>query len=203
MSDRDDRRHGGNGRPGGDGGLRRWRYLGRRELASTRVFRLIEERAVSPRTGRERDFVHLATGDWVNVVPLTAAGEVVLVRQWRHGIKDFTLEIPGGIVEDGEDPAAAAAREVREETGHAGAPPQLLGTVEPNPAILDNRTLTYLLEDCRPVGDLQPDAGEDLAVEIVPLGEIPGLIGRGTIRHALVICGFWWLAQRRPDLLTP
>jgi 8-oxo-dGTP pyrophosphatase MutT (NUDIX family) len=181
--------------------LRRWRYLGREELLRTRVFHLLQERAVSPRTGEARDFVHLSCGDWVNVIPLTAAGEVVLVRQWRHGRKRFTLEIPGGIVEDGEDPAVAAARETREETGHAGEPPEHLGVVEPNPAILDNRTHTYLIAGCRRDGVPTPDAGEDLAVQTVPLGRIPDLVRDGTIAHALVICGFWWLALRRPDLL--
>ena len=181
--------------------LEAWRYLDSEILTDARIFTLHRETAVSPRTGEARDFVHIASAPWVNVVPLTPAGEVVLVRQWRHGTKDFTLEIPGGLVDPGEDPGAAAAREVREETGYAGDPPVEIGVVEPNPAILNNVTHTFLIENCARVGELQLDAGEDLEVVTAPLGEIPGLIGAGEIKHSLVICGFWWLALRRPDLL--
>jgi 8-oxo-dGTP pyrophosphatase MutT (NUDIX family) len=181
--------------------LRSWRYLASETLIETPIFSLHRETAVSPRTGEPRQYVHIASEPWVNVIPLTAAGEVVLVRQWRHGVKDFTLEIPGGLVDPGETPAEAAVREVREETGYAGRPPEEIGVVEPNPAILDNQTHTFLLEDCQRVGDLQQDAGEDLEVIVRPLADIPGLIREGAIKHSLVICGFWWLALRRPDLL--
>ena len=181
--------------------LEAWRYLDSEILTDARIFTVHRQTAVSPRTGEAREFVHIASVPWVNVVPLTVTGEVVLVRQWRHGVKNFTLEIPGGLVEAGEDPGAAAAREAREETGYAGDPPVEIGVVEPNPAILDNETHTYLIENCRRVGELQLDAGEDVEVVVVPLAEIPRLIGEGRIRHSLVICGFWWLALRRPDLL--
>jgi 8-oxo-dGTP pyrophosphatase MutT (NUDIX family) len=139
----------------------------------------------------------------VNIVPLTPAHEVVLVRQWRHGVKGFTLEIPGGLVDPGEQPAATAAREVREETGYAGDPPVELGIVEPNPAFMGNLTHTFLIENCHRIGELQLDAGEDVEVVLEPLARIPRLVAEGGIRHSLVICGFWWLAQRRPDLLRP
>ncbi|MEZ4387743.1 MAG: NUDIX hydrolase [Candidatus Krumholzibacteriia bacterium] len=181
--------------------LQPFRYTGRRVVLETRIFHLTESTAVWPRTGDVGTYTTLSTRDWVNVIPLTDTGEVVMVRQWRHGTRAFTLEIPGGLVDAGESPAAAAAREVREETGHGGGPVQLLGIVEPNPAILDNRTHTFLLPGCRRVGELAQDAGEDIEVVLHPLADIPRLVGEGAIRHSLVICGFWWLALRRPDLL--
>jgi 8-oxo-dGTP pyrophosphatase MutT (NUDIX family) len=181
--------------------LQPWRYLEDEQLVDVRIFTLQRETAVSPRTGKARDFVHIASRNWVNVIPLTTSGEVVLVRQWRHGVKEFTLEIPGGLVDVGEAPGEAAAREAREETGYAGDLPVRLGVVEPNPAILNNVTYTYLIENCQLVGDQELDAGEDVEVVLASLADIPQLVGGGTIQHSLVICGFWWLAQRRPDLL--
>jgi 8-oxo-dGTP pyrophosphatase MutT (NUDIX family) len=157
------------------------------------VHRIITE---SPRTGVDRRIARVVTRDWVNIVPLTPEGEVVLVRQWRHGTREFTLEIPGGLVDPGESPAEAGAREVREETGYAGDAPIELGVVTPNPAFLDNRCHTYLIENCVAVGEMEMDDGEDIEVIRVPLAEIGEYIATGKIDHALVICGFWWLAQR-------
>ncbi len=182
--------------------LKPWRLVDTTELADARIFTLHLDTAVSPRTGEEREFVRVDSPTWVNIVPVTTTGEVVLVRQWRHGIREFTLEIPGGLVDLGEDPGHAAAREVREETGYAGDDPVEIGRVHANPAFLDNVTYTFLIENCCLVGEQQLDPGEDVEVVTAPLADIPGLVARGEIRHSLVICGFWWLAQRRPDLLA-
>lgn len=181
--------------------LKPWLYSDRVDVVDLRIFRILRETAVSPRTGEPHLFTRVESPAWVNIVPLTAAGDVILVRQWRHGIKDFTLEIPGGLVDDGESPAAAAAREVREETGYAGEPPVEIGVVEANPAFMPTLTHTFLVENCRLAGEATPDPGEDLEVVVRPLAAIPDLIARGEIRHSLVLCGFWWLALRRPDLL--
>jgi ADP-ribose pyrophosphatase len=181
--------------------LRPWTVTATRTLARTRVFDLTEDIAVSPRTGDARPYARIVSPGWVNILPVTAAGEIVLVRQWRIGTRRFTLEIPGGVMEPGETGEAAAARETREETGYAGDPPVHLGVVSPNPAILDNRCATYLIENCRRVGEPEPDAGEDLEVVVRPLADVPDLVARGEIDHALVICGFWFLREKRPDLL--
>jgi ADP-ribose pyrophosphatase len=154
--------------------------------------------ARSPRTGAERPVSVLEAGDWTNVVALTPDDRVILVRQFRHGTRDFTLEIPGGMVDKGETPAQAAARELREETGYAGDGPVHLGIVTPNPAILDNRCHTYLFENCRRIGEPELDQGEDIEVLTHCLADIPTLIQSGGIDHALVICAFWWLSRIRP-----
>jgi ADP-ribose pyrophosphatase len=181
--------------------LRPWRVTDSRLLVRTRIFDLVEDISVSPRTDAARPFVRLVSGDWVNVIPVTTERRIVLVRQWRSGIRRFTLEIPGGMMGPDECGARAAAREVREETGYAGDAPVRLGIVSPNPAILTNHCETYLIENCRRVGDLQQDEGEDIEVVTRPLSEVPALVASGQIDHALVICGFWWLRQERPDLL--
>ncbi len=133
--------------------------------------------------------------DWVNVIALTDRNEVVLVRQFRAGTRSVTLEIPGGGVEKADrTPLAAARRELREETGHAARSWKRLGAVRPNPAFQSNLCTTFLARGCRRVGDLVPDAGEDLAVEIVPFRRIPGLIRSGRITHSLVIAAFHLLS---------
>ncbi|MBP9021387.1 MAG: NUDIX hydrolase [Syntrophobacterales bacterium] len=165
---------------------------------SYRVFGLRTDKARSPRTGEVHEFFVLEAPSWVNVIPLTADDRVVLVRQYRHGIRAETLEIPGGLVEKGDTPEEAARRELREETGHEGTELTFLGAVHPNPAIQNNLCYTYLAEGVRPVGDLRQDDGEDIEVVFHSLSEIPTLIRKKEITHALVIAAFYhYFAQRK------
>jgi 8-oxo-dGTP pyrophosphatase MutT (NUDIX family) len=111
-----------------------------------------------------------------------------MIHQYRHGIDDVTLEIPGGMVEHAEDPAAAGMRECLEETGFAShAEPQLLGVVQPNPAFLSNLCYSYLWRGCERRGAQVLDRNEDIVVESVPLSAIRGLIREGRIAHSLVL----------------
>ncbi len=170
-----------------------WEILGSKQDRSYRIFSLRTDRARSPRTGEAHDFYILESTDWVNVIPLTANKEVVLIRQYRHGIREATLEIPGGIVEPGDSPEEAARRELDEETGFREREMVPLSYVFPNPAILNNRCHTYLALDVREAGEQSQDEKEDIEVVIRPLSEVPALIRQGEIRHALVLAAFYRL----------
>ena len=179
--------------------LKPWNHEDKHFVTDMGIFEVHQVRSRSPRTGQLRTFTLLEAGDWVNVIALTPDSNMILVRQFRHGTREFTVEIPGGQVDRAEQPAQAAARELREETGYAGDGPVYLGFVYPNPAFLNNRCHTVLFENCRRVSQPELDHGEDIEVVAMPLAEIPGLVASGQIDHALVICAFWWLAQRRLD----
>jgi ADP-ribose pyrophosphatase len=171
-----------------------WKKEETEALGDYYVFSLRRDRSRSPHTGQAHDFYVLEAPDWINVIPLTPEGEVVLIRQYRHGVGEVMLEIPGGMLDEGEDdPRAAAARELREETGYEAGELELLGVSTPNPAILDNRLYSYLARDVRLVAAPQFDSREYIEVELVPLEQIPGLIRSGRITHALVIAAFYHL----------
>ncbi len=176
--------------------LKPWRRLDSERLHRCRVFDLDRIRYRAPDGDGPRDFFVVESPDWINVIPLTDDDRVVMVRQYRFGVEDFTLEIPGGMCDPGEAPAAAAAREMREETGYACRELVELGWVHPNPAIQTNRCHTYLARGAFPDGDQQPDPHEDLEVEIVRLDEVPRLIREGKITHSLVISAFHWLGLK-------
>jgi len=176
-----------------------WKYLHSKIIQSCRVFSIKSERYRSSHSGQEHDFYVIDSIDWVNIIPLTSDEKVILVKQFRFGTKDFSLEIPGGMLDDGEPPAQAARRELLEETGYTGDEPILLGMVHPNPAIHTNRCYSYLIRNVTFSNPPQQDSTEDIEVQIVPLAEIPRLIRDGQITHALVIAAFYWLFSPPPS----
>jgi ADP-ribose pyrophosphatase len=173
-------------------GPARWENLGERTLATTRIFELRSRHYRHPVRGTERDFVVIDAPDWANVIALTPQGHLVLVNQFRYGTDAFSLEIPGGVIERGEDPLVAGVRELREETGFEGRPARLLGTVRPNPAILNNHCHFILVEAAVPTAHSAWDHDEEIAVSTAPVEEVFAWARSGQITHALVLNALWF-----------
>ncbi|MGE5465133.1 MAG: NUDIX hydrolase [Syntrophothermus sp.] len=123
---------------------------------------------------------------WANVMALTKSGEVVLIQQYRHGVRDVLWEFPGGVVEDEEDPLEGARRELLEETGYAASQMIEIARLYPNPALQTNTLYGYLALDAEKVSEQVLDAGEDIEVHLVPLEELIGMARRGDFPHALM-----------------
>ncbi len=169
---------------------RSWKLIGSRDISDHRIFRIRHDLYRFEPSGAEMDFVILDCPDWVNIIPVTADGEVVLIRQYRHGTQSVTLEVPGGVVEAGETPEAAGVRELAEETGYVPERVKPLGFVSPNPAIQGNRSYSFLAEGCRLAAVPQPDAFEHIEILLRPLADIPKLIRDGEISHSLIVAAF-------------
>jgi ADP-ribose diphosphatase len=168
-----------------------WELVERELLQDCHVFRVTRSLARSPRTGVVHPFHTLDADAWVNVVALTPRDELVMVRQWRHGSREVTLEIPGGIVDPGEAPAQAAARELLEETGFGGGAAEPLGSANPNPALFGNRVHTFLIRGVTQQAPVQNGSTEETSVVLVPRVEIPELLRREVIDHALVVAALY------------
>jgi ADP-ribose pyrophosphatase len=170
---------------------RPWRERERQELLDCRIFRVERSIAESPLDQRSHDFYRILSVDWAQIVPVTSVGEIVMVRQYRHGSRSTTLEIPGGLVEAGEDPAASAVRECLEETGYAASQVRSLGSINPNPALFANRLHSFVAGRAERVGEIRNEGAEETELVLVPATELPAMLREGRIDHALVAATLW------------
>ena len=170
-----------------------WERINSEPVADCRIFRIKRDISLDPRSQAEHDFFVIEAPNWINVIPITADGRVILIEQYRHGTEEVTLEIPGGIVDDDESPAEAAARELFEETGYEAGTLELLARTRPNPAIQNNWQHSYVARNCRWISDPKFDDIEDIGVRLVRLEDVRRLIASGVINHALVVVAFYYL----------
>ncbi len=181
-----------------------WEKQQSTSIAPTRIFDVCSVRYRHPVRQTERDFYVIQSSDWVNVVALTTDDQLVLVNQFRFGIDQLSWEVPGGIIDLGEDPVAAGVRELREETGFVGTGARLLGSVHPNPAIMNNRCHLVLVENCTRVSDLSWDTDEEIQVATRPVEQVLADARAGRITHSLVLSALfyfepYWRQMRQPN----
>jgi len=169
-----------------------WETVESTEIADCRVFKVREKMMQSgDKTG---SFYVVENPDWVNIVALTKDFKVVLIEQFRHGIEEIILEIPGGMIDGGEEPETAARRELLEETGYSAREFVLIGKSRPNPAIQNNWIYHFAAIDAEKTGDVKFDEHESVATKLCPVMRIPNLIQSGEITHSLVLTAFQYFS---------
>lgn len=184
-------------------GLRKWRRVRSERLASYRILDVCRVE-LEDAAGRSRgDAFTIECSDWCNVVALTSDDQVVFVWQYRFGTDALSLEIPGGVIDEGERPETAAARELLEETGYEADRIEPLLVLAPNPAVQANRCHTFVARGARLAGAPHLDPMEELETALVPAEQIGDLLDSGQVTHALVhaaLEAFW--RKREPRRLS-
>ncbi|WP_026369324.1 NUDIX hydrolase [Kallotenue papyrolyticum] len=172
--------------------LPRWQVETSEIVFDARIFKVRRQRSRLAGNGRRAEFYVLDSPDWVNVVPVTPEGKILLVAQFRHGTGTISLETPGGLVDAGESPLDAAARELREETGYTARTLRILGATDANPAFMNNRFTAVLAEDVTQTDPTAWDEHEELEPRLVDRAELEALLRRGLIRNTFTVLPLLW-----------
>jgi 8-oxo-dGTP pyrophosphatase MutT (NUDIX family) len=162
-----------------------WQVLDSKLLIDERWLQLREDR-VRLGNGHEIERFHVIHGpDWASVLCVTNDSEVVLVRQYRHGMKGASLELPAGVIEPHETPEEAARRELAEETGYESDDWVSIQTVSTEPARHTTRAHFFVARGARATQGPTPEETESLELVRVPLGELSRLATDGSIVHGV------------------
>ena len=179
--------------------VREWKLEGEKLVADCRVFKVKLRTFVHP-DGRRGDFYVNESADWVQVAPIIRdekSGKIrtVLVKQFRFGIQKMSWEFSGGIVENGESPAKAAARELLEETGYSGGKPKILASYSPNPAIQNNLAHFAVMEGCKKTSTTDWDENEEIETRLVDVDKLDSMVKSEKITHAIAINSIYFLQK--------
>jgi ADP-ribose pyrophosphatase len=177
-----------------------WQIEHSEMLLDARIFKVRRDRSTTPDGKRSGTFYVLDSPDWVSIVPVTTDGKVILVAQYRHGTGTISIETPAGLIEAGETPEAAAVRELREETGYTAQRWRTLGETDANPAFMSNRFTAVLAEDATLTDPTAWDEHEELALQLVPVGELPRLLRSGAIRNTYSVLPLCWYLLELSEL---
>jgi len=177
-----------------------WKIIEDNLHSDCRIFEVRKQKFVRNSDHKKGEFFVLNSNDWVNVLALTKDDQLVMVRQYRYGTQSLSLEPPGGVIEKDEDPILAGQRELLEETGYKGESCEVIGSINPNSAIMSNRCFILMIPEVEKVTEVSFDPNEDLVTELVHLSKIEGLIRSQKITHSLALNAIFHLLLKLKKL---
>lgn len=173
--------------------ISKWKTVEDKFIQNLKIFDVRYKKRINPKSGLASDFVVLDSPNWVNIIPITNAGKIVMVEQYRHGTDSITYELPGGMVEKGEDYANAACRECTEETGYVGTGEAIkIGEVLPNPAFMNNICTSFVWRNCSKMQEQHLDANELINIKEFSIEEVRQKIKSGEINHSIILNAFFF-----------
>lgn len=173
-----------------------WKKLSSRYLHKGPWATLRTDKCEMPNGHIVEDYYVLEYSNWVNAVALTEDNKILMVHQYRHAAEIVSLEIPGGVIDDGELPEQAIRRELLEETGYQFDDFEQLCVVYANPSTANNYTTCYLAKGGKKVQDQHLDVQEELIVETYTIAEVKQLLAENKIAQALHCTGLFYALKK-------
>ncbi len=161
-----------------------WKQGKKTELLRTPVMTVNSINSVSSQ-GVTGDYIVMDARDWVVVIP-DDGENYLMVKQWRHGEGALSIEFPGGVIDDGEEPSCAARRELLEETGFEADELISLGTMNPNPALFSNHVHIFAVTKMHDTGKQSLDHDEFINYLKINKNEVFAKMGNSDYPHALM-----------------
>lgn len=161
-----------------------WKEESRTQLLKTVVVDVMQTNSVSP-DGRRNNYIVMDARDWVITIPVLG-DSFLMVKQWRHGEKNLSIEFPGGVIEKNEKPEIGAARELKEETGFTARKLIKLGEMNPNPALMTNHVHFFAAVDLQKNDSQHLDNDEYVEYLQVSKEEVYKNLGSSEYQHALM-----------------
>lgn len=169
----------------------KWKTLSSKQLIDRPWMRVRCDKVLLPDGRVHEEYYVLSYPSWVNVIAETEEGDIILERQYRHGLDIVSTEICAGVMEEGETPLEAAQRELKEETGYTGGEWKEIMTVAPNPGVMDNLCHCFYAKKVRKTCEQHLDDTEDIDVLLCPKQEVKQMLIRGEFIQALMVAPLW------------
>ncbi len=164
-----------------------WKKLSSKTVYQDKWFHAMADSCQLPDGRIIEPYYRLGVPNWANVVVVTENQKIVLVKQYRYPVNSTTLELPGGTIDAGETPLAAAKREMQEETGYTSSSIEFLGSLSPNPALQSNTAYFYLATNAVQTAHQKFDEFEEIEIVLVSKEEIIELLANNSIQHGVQI----------------
>ena len=174
----------------------KWKIVSSEKLFSAPWLNVRKDVCELPDGRKHSDYYILEYPDWATAFAMTEDGKVVMVRQYRHGLGVISTELPGGVIDAGETPEQAIARELKEETGYVFESIEELGKVSPNPATSTNYMHMFLARGGKKITEQNLDATEDVEVLVLTVEAFKQMLRENKIVQSLHVTTAFYALER-------
>jgi len=180
--------------------VKKWQIIERRLVVDNPWLQVYEDDMLTGTGVRVDGYYTVRKRDFAAVVPLTSDGQVLLIREYKHAVGEVVWSLPAGIVDQGEDAATAAARELHEETGYVAASLEHLGTWVVSDAFVADKAHLFVAYDVQASGAAQLEASEEIECQLMPFAEAIRAVEAGVLFSGVGLVAALLLAARRVGL---